>query len=59
MAHLLRIPPIGVPVHLIQLGINRQTCFTALRKHYYSAYVGWLKGNSMKCDVMCVFIRGC
>ncbi len=44
MARLLRISPIGVPVHLIQRGNNRQSCFAALDD--YSAYVGWLKEYS-------------
>ena len=44
MARLPRISPAGVPVHLIQRGNNRHTCFGALED--YSAYVGWLKENN-------------
>lgn len=44
MARLLRISPVGVSVHLIQRGNNRQSCFGALED--YSAYVGWLKEYS-------------
>jgi putative transposase len=46
MARLPRISPVGVPVHLIQRGNNRHTCFGALED--YSAYVGWLKEYSKK-----------
>jgi len=46
MARLPRISPVGVPVHLIQRGNNRHTCFGALED--YSAYVGWLKEYSLK-----------
>ena len=46
MARLPRISPVGVPVHLIQRGNNRQACFAALED--YSAYVGWLKEYSKK-----------
>ncbi|WP_432743356.1 transposase [Methylobacter sp. G7] len=44
MARLPRISPVGVPVHLIQRGNNRQSCFGAPED--YSAYVGWLKEYS-------------
>lgn len=46
MARLRRISPVGVPVHLIQRGNNRHSCFGALED--YSAYVGWLKEYSVK-----------
>ena len=46
MARLPRISPIGVPVHLIQRGNNRQTCFGTVED--YSAYLGWLKEYSLK-----------
>ncbi len=46
MARLPRISPVGVPVHLIQRGNNRHTCFGALED--YTAYVGWLKEYSKK-----------
>jgi REP-associated tyrosine transposase len=49
MARLPRISPAGVPVHLIQRGNNRQSCFGALED--YSAYVGWLKEYSIKYTV--------
>ena len=46
MARLPRISPVGVPVHLIQRGNNRHTCFG--ESEDYSAYLGWLKEYSMK-----------
>ena len=46
MARLPRISPAGVPVHLIQRGNNRHTCFGALED--YSVYVGWLMEYSKK-----------
>jgi len=46
MARLPRISPVGVPIHLIQRGNNRQTCFGALED--FSAYLGWLKEYSKK-----------
>lgn len=49
MARLPRISPVGVPVHLIQRGNNRQTCFAAVED--YSAYLSWLKEYSMKFSV--------
>jgi len=44
MARLPRVSPVGVPVHLIQRGNNRQSCFVALED--FSAYIGWLKEYS-------------
>ena len=44
MARLPRISPVGVPVHLIQRGNNRQTCFGTSED--FSAYLGWLKEYS-------------
>ena len=49
MARLQRISPVGVPVHLIQRGNDRHTCFCALED--CSAYMGWLKEYSKKCTV--------
>jgi len=46
MARLPRISPVGVPVHVIQRGNNRQACFGAIED--YSAYLGWLKEYSEK-----------
>jgi len=46
MARLPRISPVGVPVHLIQRGNNRQTCFGAVED--FTAYIGWLKEYSKK-----------
>ena len=46
MARLPRISPIGIPIHLIQRGNNRQTCFASVED--FSAYVGWLKEYSLK-----------
>jgi putative transposase len=46
MARLPRVSTIGVPVHLIQRGNNRQTCFVSLED--FSAYIGWLKEYSIK-----------
>ncbi len=49
MARLPRIAPAGIPVHLIQRGNNRQTCFAAPED--YAAYLNWLKEYSIKCHV--------
>ena len=46
MARLPRISPVGVPVHLIQRGNNRQTCFAS--DEDFGTYVGWLKEYSTK-----------
>ena len=46
MARLPRISPVGMPVHLIQRGNNREICFGALED--FSAYIGWLKEYSKK-----------
>ena len=46
MARLPRISPVGVSVHVIQRGNNRQACFGAVKD--YSAYLGWLKAFSTK-----------
>ncbi|OQK18117.1 transposase [Methyloprofundus sedimenti] len=46
MARLPRISPAGVPVHIIQRGNNRHTCFAAMED--YSAYISWLKEYSIK-----------
>ena len=44
MARLSRISPVGVPVHVIQRGNNRQACFVSDEDH--GAYVNWLKEYS-------------
>ena len=49
MARLPRISPIGMPVHLIQRGNNRQTCFAAPED--YAAYLNWLKEYAIKFSV--------
>ncbi len=46
MARLPGISPVGVPVHVIQRGNNRQACFVSAEDH--GAYVGWLKEYSKK-----------
>ena len=45
MARLPRISPIGIPVHVIQRGNNRQACFTSKNDHL--AYAGWLEKYSL------------
>jgi len=49
MARLPRVSPVGVPVHLIQRGNNRSSCFGAPED--YSAYMDWLKEYSKKYEV--------
>ena len=49
MARLLRICPVGIPVHLIQRGNNRQSCFASPED--YAAYLSWLKEYSKKFSV--------
>ena len=49
MARLPRISPIGIPVHLIQRGNNRQACFVSDEDH--SVYAGWLKEYAKKYKV--------
>ena len=49
MARLPRISPVGIPIHLIQRGHNRQACFTSLKDH--AAYVAWLEEYVQKYDV--------
>ena len=49
MARLPRVSPVGVPVHLIQRGNNRQSCFAA--EEDYAAYLAWLKEYSDKFKV--------
>ncbi len=49
MARLPRISPIGIPVHLIQRGNNRQACFVSDEDH--GAYAGWLKEYAQKYKV--------
>ena len=46
MARLPRISPVGIPVHVIQRGNNRQACFVA--EEDYRAYSGWLKEYAKK-----------
>ena len=49
MARLPRITPVGVPVHLIQRGNNRQVCYGSDEDQ--SAYADWLKIYSRKHEV--------
>lgn len=49
MARLPRISPVGIPVHLIQRGNNRQACFAAPED--YAAYLNWLKEYTKKFSV--------
>jgi len=49
MARLSRISPVGVPVHIIQRGNNRQACFVSDADH--GVYVGWLAKYSKKYKV--------
>ncbi len=49
MARLTRITPVGIPVHIIQRGNNRQTCFVSDEDHV--AYAGWLIDYSKKYKV--------
>ena len=49
MARLPRITPVGIPVHIIQRGNNRQACFASDEDH--RAFTGWLKVYSKKCSV--------
>ncbi|MES9880127.1 MAG: transposase [Sedimenticola sp.] len=49
MARLPRISPVGIPVHLIQRGNNRQTCFA--KPEDYTAYLNWLKEYSIQFSV--------
>ncbi len=49
MARLPRISPVGIPVHIIQRGNNRQACFVSSEDH--ESYVGWLKEYSKKFEV--------
>ncbi len=44
MARLPRIAPIGIPVHLIQRGNNRQACFAS--DEDFAVYAGLLKDYS-------------
>ena len=49
MARLQRAAPIGVPVHLLQRGNNRQKCFNL--NGDYAAYLWWLREYSEKFQV--------
>ena len=49
MARLQRAAPIGVPVHLLQRGNNRQKCFNF--NGDYAAYLWWLREYSEKYQV--------
>ncbi len=44
-----RIAPIGIPVHIIQRGNNRQACF--LTEQDFGAYIKWLKKYASKFNV--------
>ncbi len=41
MARLNRVAPVGIPVHLVQRGNNRQVCFASAED--MKAYLTWLK----------------
>lgn len=49
MVRLARILPVGVPVHVIQRGNNRQVCFASDEDH--GAYAGWLVEYAKKYQV--------
>ncbi len=49
MARLQRVTPVGMPLHLMQRGNNRQACFGSPEDH--SAYAGWLKEYSNQFEV--------
>ncbi len=49
MARLPRISPTDIPVHVIQQGNNRQSCFASDEDH--GSYAGWLKEYSSKYNV--------
>ncbi len=49
MARLPRIAPVGIPLHVIQRGNNRQVCFTS--DEDCVAYIGWLKEYAAKYEV--------
>ena len=49
MARLQRAAPIGIPVHLLQRGNNRQACFNM--NGDYAAYLWWLREYSEKFQV--------
>ncbi|MEA3469416.1 MAG: transposase [Thermodesulfobacteriota bacterium] len=49
MPRLPRISPAGIPVHIIQRGNNRQSCFVSDEDHW--AYTGWLKEYSTRYSV--------
>ena len=49
MARLPRITPVGVAVHLIQRGNNRQACFGSDEDH--AVYADWLKTYAKKYEV--------
>ncbi len=49
MARLPRIAPVGIPLHLIQRGNNRQVCFVS--EEDMAAYLNWLKVYAQKYGV--------
>jgi len=49
MARLSRVSPIGVPVHVIQRGNNRQVCFAD--DEDFACYLNWLEKYSKKYQV--------
>ena len=49
MARLPRLLPVGVPVHVIQRGNNRQVCFVS--EEDYTAYLEWLACYAVKYGV--------
>ena len=49
MARLNRVSPVGIPLHIIQRGNNRQACFAS--EADMKAYLNWLKDFAKKYDV--------
>jgi len=50
MARLSRVTPVGVPVHVIQRGNNRQVCFAD--EDDFACYLNWLEMYSTKYQVV-------
>ena len=49
MARLSRVTPVGVTVHVIQRGNNRQVCFAY--EDDFASYLNWLEMYSTKYQV--------
>ena len=49
MARLVRVSPVGVPLHIVQCGNNRQICFGG--EEDMKVYLNWLKEFSKKYNV--------